>query len=223
MEKSLYSGKEIELIVDENFFATLTFISPRSPQWELVRQLCYKADKVIEYKKNLTAGFLNNKKSIQLLVNICDIVSNWKTVHLFVNQRKIGYIYSLRWLSCYLNSLQCHDKRAWCLTVMEVPKRIQFEASITIKIDLENIEEQVENITIKDPCISPCKQISNYRWGYRELPTDIKYQFQAAAIEQGYASCPNFNIDEFAPIFPTMDINSTAKENKDNKIIEIDK
>lgn len=206
MADNTFTDKEIALITDDAYFATLTFINPRSPQWGLVRQFCLKADNVVEYKKNLTAAFLKNENSIKLLLTVCELVSEWKTVHLFINQKRIKYIYSVTWLSCYLKSLQCADKRAWCLSVTEVPQRVEFNADITIKIDLENLEHKLEKFTAKEAYVCPCKKLAHYRWGYRELPTDLKYQFQAFAIEQGFADCINFNIDEFEPVFPLIEI-----------------
>lgn len=204
----MISEKNIQLITNNDFFAAIAFQSPRSPQWPLVRGLCMQADAIAEEKGNLTVAFLKKRESIQLLVAICDIVQGWKSAHIFLQKQKISYIFSVKWLPCYLKSLQCTDQLAWCLSITKGPRRLNDFRDMTLNIIIETTpnpiaEQKPEEVFLEEHFVCPCKAISAYNWGYRELPSSLKDQLQAFAVSQGYADCPMFDIEMFQPVFRT--------------------
>lgn len=207
----MISENGIQLITNNDFFAAIAFIAPRSPQWQLVRGLCMQADAISEDKGNLTAAFLKKRESIQLFAAICDISQNWKSAHIFLQKQKISYIFSIKWLQCYLKSLQCADKLAWCLSITKGPRRLNDFRDMTINLVIETTpdpiaERKAEEFFLEEHFICPCRNISAYNWGYKELPSPLKNQLQAFAVSEGYADCPNFDIEEFRPVFDTHDI-----------------
>lgn len=208
----MISEKGIQLIANNDFFAAIAFLSPRSPQWPLVRGLCMQADAIAEEKGNLTVAFLKKRESIQLFAAICDIAQDWKSAHIFIQKQKISYVFSVKWLSCYLKSLQCEDKLAWCISITKGPRRLNDFRDMTYNIIIETTqnpiaEQKPEEIFLEEHFICPCRNLSAYNWGQRELPSPLKYQLQAFAVAQGYADCPNFNIEEFRPVFRTNTVN----------------
>lgn len=203
--------QDIQLITNSDFFAAISFLSPRSPQWPLVRGLCMQADAISEDKGNLTVAFLKKKESLQLFAAICEIAQDWKSAHIFVQKRKITYIYNVKWLSCYLKSLQCDDKLAWCLTITKGPRQLNDLRDATIRIVVNTdpssiVEQEAEEVLFEEHFICPCKNISSYNWGHRELPSPLKYQLQAFAVDRGVEDCPNFDIEMFRPVFETHDV-----------------
>ena len=202
---------EIQLLTSDEFFAAIAFVAPRSPQWPLVRGLCQQADGIAVDKNNVTVAFRKKRESIQLFIVICDIVQQWKSAHIFVQKKKISYVFSVKWLQCYLKSLQCDDKLAWCLHITKGPKPISDFSELTLTLIIEQnpyplAEKKPEQVDFEEHFICPCRNLSHYNWGHRELPSSMKHQFQAFAVEQGYADCPNFDIDEFKAVFNTKEI-----------------
>ncbi len=208
----MFPEKSLQLITNDDFFAAIVFLSPRSPQWPLVRGLSMQADAVMEDKKVLTVAFRKTSESIRLLASICEISQDWKSTHIFIQKQKISYIYSVNWLSCYLKSLQCDEPLSWCLSITQGPRRLNDfgERNLCLHINIDSLKEPLqekkpEEVDFREHFICPCKKISGYLWGYRELPISLKSQLQAFAVERGYVQCPNFDIDHFKPVFDTIE------------------
>lgn len=198
-----------KFITNPDYFAVIVFISPRSPQWPFVWALCQKAEGVCEGKDYYIAAFLLKEYSIRILASICHITQEWKTAHLFVRQKEVGHIYSIRWLDCYFKSLKCANPNAWCLDLTKEPEKLFIPSNYTITINLESdalAEDKPERKRHNNLYICPCKQLSSYKWGSIEIPINLKDQFQAFAVERGMADCPNFDIQNFKPVVETVNI-----------------
>lgn len=200
----------VPMLYGNDFFAALLFQSPRSPRWKFVKKLCERADATAEGDDFFIAAFRKEQNSLRLLATIADMVYEWKTARLFVQKKEITYIYNLKWLECYFKSLECEDQCAWCLDVTTAPNPINDVTSLDYRIDvfihddvptLPDIQ-RAERIEFKAHYICPCKQLAHYKWGFLELPSTLKSQFQAFAVEQGYADCPNFDLEQFKQIHP---------------------
>lgn len=204
-------AESANLITDPDYFAVIVFISPRSPQWPFVWALCQRAEGISEGKDYYAAAFMCKEHSIRILASICHITQDWKTAHLFVKQKEIAHIYSIKWLDCYFQSLKCDNSDAWCFDLTRAPRKIDdpinVEYTITININPQALaEKKAERIKYNELFICPCKQLANYNWGKFELPLNLAEQFQAFAVEKGVAECPNFNIDNFRPVYETINI-----------------
>lgn len=204
-------AESFKFVNNTDFFAAIIFQSPRSPQWPIVWGLCQSADAISEGKGYYAAAFYCTENSLETLTSICHITQEWKTAHLFVRKKKIAHIYSVRWVNCFLKSLKCPGNLAWCLDITRAPKRIDDFTSLdhTITINLVSTpfaERKPDRIVAQELFICPCKQLSAFPWGKMELPVPLKEQFHAFAVERGFIDCPNFDIEEFRPVFDTYDI-----------------
>lgn len=204
-------AESAKFINNPDFFAAIIFQSPRSPQWPLVWGLCQGADAVAEGKGYYAAAFYCTESSLETLTSICHITQEWKTAHLFVRKKKIAHIYSIKWVSCFLKSLKCNDNLAWCLDITRAPSRINDFTSLdhTITVNLNPnavVEKKPERIAIQELFVCPCKQLSAFTWGKVELPVSLKAQFQAFAVEKGFIECPNFDIEQFKPVYATINL-----------------
>lgn len=207
----MVSEKSAQLICSNDFFAAICFQAPRSPQWPLVRGLCMQADAIAEDKGMLTVAFFKRTESIKLLSVICNMVQGWKSAHIFIHKQKIVHIFSVKWLDCYLKSLQCADWMAWCLAITKGPRRLNDFRDLSLRIIIDTNPNPVElskpeEIFLEEHFICPCRQISAYSWGHRELPSSLKDQLQAFAVERGFSDCPNFDIEQFEPVYPTVTV-----------------
>ncbi|MDR1398116.1 MAG: hypothetical protein LBJ14_10360 [Desulfarculales bacterium] len=332
------------MVVGPDYFASILFQSPNSPQWRIVKELCSQVEDVAGGEDFFIVAFRQQPESLRLFSIIVGMVSSWKSSHIFVQGRKIDNLFSLKWLSCYLDSLKCKEASVWCLRIINAPSpmtvpttvnqaigpvsdssaailddkrryralakaaiirlyldwqrkhgaaRAQKRAFVDAYLDgtwpdllkefgpriswqslerwkLEQarmgsvlaladkrgiahkgrtnltdqhraiILEQIRSSNtpntaqsarqIRERCIaeglwvpseqtiirfvkicspqtrggshfvSPCKKIGEYRWGYLELPSSLKDQFYTHVIEQGYAECPNFDLEQFKEI-----------------------
>lgn len=200
------------MIYGDTYFAAILFTSPRSPKWKMVKALCEQADAVAEYGDSFVVAFHKKKESLQLLAVIADMVYTWKSAQIFVQRRKIAYLFSLKWLPCYFESLPC-EHLAWCLAVTKAPKPLDFCSSNSLTMNIvvnynspAELERQAEKVVVEERFVCPCKKLSDYRWGTLELPSSLKDQFHAFAVEQGYAECPNFDIEHFKQLSPPIDV-----------------
>lgn len=201
----------LNLLYNQDFFAAILFQSPRSPQWKLVRRLCEQADAVAAGGGYFVAAFRKKKESLQLLAVICDMIYTWRSAQIFVQRRKVQYLFSLKWLPCFLKSLPC-EPLAWCLAVTDAPKPLDFFAPTIVTLEISLVTTQSEGNqkpepgTVENHFVCPCKELARYKWGVLELPAGLKEQFHAYAIELGYAECPNFDLEHFKPLAPPLDV-----------------
>lgn len=203
--------ESFKFINNNDFFAAIIFLSPRSPQWPLVWGLCQGADAISEGKGYYAAAFCFSPESLETLTSICHITQGWKTAHLFIKKKKIAHIYSVRWVGCYLNSLKCTDPMAWCLSVTTAPRRINdfssLDFSITINTTTNSIvEEKPEKVAVQELFVCPCRELSAHSWGKAEVPISFKGQFQAFAVARGFSECPHFDIEQFKPVYSTVTV-----------------
>lgn len=202
-------AESVDFITNPDYFAVIVFISPRSSQWPFVWALCQRADGISKGKNYYAAAFMCKEYSIRILTSICHITQDWKTAHLFVKQKEIAHIYSIKWLDCYFKSLKCNNTNAWCFDLTRAPRKIDdpidMEYTITINMGPHSLaEKKAERIKYNELFVCPCKQLSHYNWGKLELPLSPKEQLQAFAVERGIAECPNFDIDNFKPVYETI-------------------
>jgi hypothetical protein len=185
-----------EAIVSQDYVIGLIFFKPRSPQWPLVKAMLQNTDKFIERQSISVALFKASKQSINIAWGVYSMVNTWKSVHCFTMWRKIHGLWEIRWLECYIKALKCDDKKAHCCRVITDPAVANSMQVMTISLELEK-PKTPRLIVVQDKYITPCSNITSYRWGDPNHPSSYKDQFQAHAVYMGVDDCPLFDISGF--------------------------
>lgn len=198
-------------IINPNCFIGVVFIRPKASTWSEIKTILNFASEFYpgvafadELPGNITiAGFDRDPIHIDTLLKILKLVKGWKTSASFYFEGKKTDLKYLRWFECYVKSRHANDQRSYCASIGILPssttcdlaysdgRQVSFEI---IYDELINVKDDVERIP---KCLVPC------HYGFRSYDFEedrffeLAEQYQAWAVREGIASCPNFDMSIF--------------------------
>ncbi len=148
----------------------IAFIRPVSVTWPMVREMCAEWGEFYEKNKLAYVLFNIHRENARGLREILRMIQNWKTALVFF-RGELASAWEMRWVMCYLYSLDAIDKTAYCseLFTQEKPQ-----------------------------LICPCRILSiNLPELSRCIDASLRDQVVVLAQDQGVARCPNFSANRF--------------------------
>lgn len=139
-------------------------------------------------------GFAKTPADAARALALLQYVAGWKTTQVFAAGRLAANVYTVaEVLECYLQASACTDCSAHCSVIMDDPDSEVAGEVPSLSIAPSWTRQRVE----VDRYLFPCAFLQP-RFSFQpDHPASPRDQIQAAAVKEGCAWCPYFNVGGF--------------------------